>query len=128
MRKAISKRIRQQVYNKYNGHCAYCGCSLAYEDMQVDHIDSVYRAEYDGREADNSIGNYMPSCRSCNFYKGAYSIEQFRSNIENLLIRKLHKDFNYKLLVKYGMIHEDLKPVLFYFEQEESEGRNDNIE
>lgn len=121
MRKAIPKRIRQQVYDKYNGHCAYCGCSLTYEEMQVDHIDSVYRAEYGGREADNSIGNYMPSCRSCNFYKGVYSIEQFRSNIENLLIRKLHRDFNYKLLVKYGMIHEDLKPVLFYFEQAESE-------
>lgn len=125
MRKGIPKRIRQQVYHKYNGHCAYCGCSLEYGDMQVDHIDSVYRAEYEGRETNDSIGNYMPSCRACNFYKGVYSIEQFRSNIENILIRKLHKDFNYKMLVKYGMIHEDLKPVLFYFERAESEKENE---
>lgn len=125
MRKAIPKRIRQQVYHKYNGHCAYCGCSLEYGDMQVDHIDSVYRAEYEGRETNDNIVNYMPSCRACNFYKGVYSIEQFRSNIENILIRKLHKDFNYKMLVNYGMIHEDLKPVLFYFERAESEVDDD---
>ena len=121
MRKAIPKKIRQQVYDKYNGHCAYCGCHLEYKDMQVDHIDSVYRAEYNGKKINNSIENYMPSCRGCNFYKGVFSIEQFRSNIEHLLIRKLHNDFNYKMLIKYGMIHEDLKPVIFYFEKAESE-------
>ena len=117
MRKAIPKKIRQQVYEKYNGHCAYCGCELEYKDMQVDHIDSVYRAEHNGREIDDYIKNYMPSCRACNFYKGVYSIEQFRHNIKHLLIGKLHRDFNYKMLVKYGMIHEDFKPVRFYFEE-----------
>ena len=122
MRKAIPKKIRQQVYDKYNGHCAYCGCELEYKDMQVDHIVSVYKAEYNGREADNSIVNYNPSCRACNFYKGTLSLEQFRENIQHMLIGKLHKDFNYKMLVKYGMIHEDFKPVRFYFEgQAESE-------
>lgn len=32
--------VREEVYSKYNGHCAYCGCRLEYKDMQVDHIDS----------------------------------------------------------------------------------------
>lgn len=32
-RKAIPKRIRMTVYQKCNGHCAYCGCSLEYKDM-----------------------------------------------------------------------------------------------
>lgn len=27
-RKNLTKQQRQQVYNKYNGHCAYCGCEL----------------------------------------------------------------------------------------------------
>ena len=107
MRKAIPKNIRQQVYEKYNGHCAYCGCKLEYKDMQVDHIESIYKAEYNSREAANTIENYMPSCRSCNFYKGVYSIDQ------------LHKDFNYKMLIKYGMIQEDFKPVQFYFEKKD---------
>jgi len=117
MRKAIPKKIRLQVYEKYDGHCAYCGCGLEYKDMQVDHIDPVYRAYYEGRETDNSIENYNPACRACNFYKGVYSVEKFRSNIEHMLIGKLRKDFNYKMLVKYGMIKEDFKPIQFYFER-----------
>ena len=38
MRKPIPKSVRKQVYAKYNGHCAYCGCELEYKDMQVDHV------------------------------------------------------------------------------------------
>ena len=30
---AFSKRVREKVYQKYNGHCAYCGCELQYKDM-----------------------------------------------------------------------------------------------
>lgn len=41
-RKPIPQEIRRQVYEKCNGHCAYCGCELKYEDMQVDHKESVY--------------------------------------------------------------------------------------
>lgn len=39
--KPISKRIRELVYAKYNGHCAYCGSEITLKDMQVDHIKSV---------------------------------------------------------------------------------------
>lgn len=28
MRKQIPKSVRKQVYQKYNGHCAYCGCEI----------------------------------------------------------------------------------------------------
>lgn len=38
--KPIPKAIRQQVYEKFGGHCAYCGAPLAYRDMQVDHIEA----------------------------------------------------------------------------------------
>lgn len=39
---AISKEIRQKVYDMYNGHCAYCGCQLELKDMQIDHIKPKY--------------------------------------------------------------------------------------
>lgn len=39
----ISKKIREIVYKKYNGHCAYCGCKIEYKDMQIDHIVPKYR-------------------------------------------------------------------------------------
>ena len=116
-RKTIPKKIRQIVYDKYYGHCAYCGIKLEMKDMQVDHIDPVYRAYYDHREVDESIDNYNPACRACNFYKSTWSLEKFRDNIRYMLIGKLRKDFNYKMLVKYGMIKEDFKPVRFYFEE-----------
>lgn len=40
-RKAIPKKVRELVYKKYGGHCAYCGCKLEYKDMQVDHIEDI---------------------------------------------------------------------------------------
>lgn len=34
--KKIPKKTRLAVYEKCNHRCAYCGCDLKYEDMQVD--------------------------------------------------------------------------------------------
>ena len=30
--------MRQRVYDKYDGHCAYCGREIKMSEMQVDHI------------------------------------------------------------------------------------------
>lgn len=115
----FSKLVREKVYQKYNGHCAYCGCELQYKDMQVDHIESRYKAEYRGKEVDNSIDNLNPSCRACNFYKGEKSIEVFRRDIINTLLPNLKKNFNFRLALKYGLVAEkEVKPVCFYYEQE----------
>lgn len=111
-RKSISKHIRLKVYQKYNGHCAYCGCQLALKDMQVDHIYSVYR--YNGA---NDIENYNPACRMCNFYKSTMPIEDFKKQLGKLTSR-LEKTFIYRLAKKYGLIQEVEKPVKFYFEKE----------
>lgn len=34
----MKKQQRIAAYEKYNGHCAYCGEEIPYEKMQVDHI------------------------------------------------------------------------------------------
>lgn len=36
-RRRLGKSERQEVYQKCNGHCAYCGMGIDYKDMQVDH-------------------------------------------------------------------------------------------
>lgn len=118
-RKPIPKKVREQVYQKYNGHCAYCGCELEYKDMQVDHIESVWSSEWHNKNHDNSIDNLMPSCRMCNYYKGVYTIEQFRNNLKDTLMRNVRLPFDYRLALKYGLVKEDIKPVEFYFEKEE---------
>lgn len=78
-RKTIPKAVRQQVYDSLNGHCGYCGCKITYKEMQVDHIEAVYLHEEElnaGQAQEiNSIENYMPACRMCNFYKSTMSVE-----------------------------------------------------
>ena len=29
---------RRDIYNKYEGHCAYCGKKIDFDDMTIDHI------------------------------------------------------------------------------------------
>lgn len=125
-RKPIPKKVREAVYKMYDGHCAYCGCELEMKDMQADHVESVYRNwfnQYNGTALSvnelNSLSNFMPACRACNFYKGTSSIDTFREHLTTMLYRNLADNFNYKLLKKYGMIKEDIKPVVFYFEKQE---------
>lgn len=116
-RKPISKNLRQQVYEKYNGHCAYCGCELEMKDMQVDHIFSVAKAKWKKDEIDlNHIDNLMPSCRSCNYYKDTCSIDTFRKNLKTLMER-VKKPFIYRLAEKYDMVEEKMWDGSFYFEK-----------
>lgn len=111
--KRIPQKIRLQVYNKYNGHCAYCGCRLEYKDMQVDHIESVY-----AHNGGDTLANYMPSCRQCNFYKSTFSLEDYRKRLQTVNIR-LRKQFLYNLAIKYRMVTEHNEPIRFYFEKME---------
>ena len=118
-RKSIPKEIRQQVYDKYHGHCAYCGCKLEYKDMQVDHLDSVYRAEAEGRTASDDIENFMPACRMCNFYKGTATIEELRKKLLTFQAVYFQESFNTRLALKYGMMTMGKWDGKFYFEKEE---------
>lgn len=110
-RKPIPKAIRIQVHEKYNGHCAYCGCELAYKDMQVDHVVSKY-----WHNGADELSNYMPACRQCNFYKSSMTLERFREQLQTMTDR-LKKEYIYKLSLKYGLVEEHNEPVVFYFEK-----------
>lgn len=136
--KQISKQIRQQVYDKYGGHCAYCGRKLTLKEMQVDHVYSVYHAELNekGKAVDvddikgdleslkekaahvNDIDNLMPACRQCNFYKGAMDIETFRNQLETTLLGNTIKTFQFRLAERYGLVQATPHHVRFYFEKE----------
>lgn len=37
------KRIRELVYSKYGGHCAYCGKKIDIKEMQIDHFVPILR-------------------------------------------------------------------------------------
>ena len=110
---AISKAIRKKVYEKYNGRCAYCGREIRYEDMQVDHF--VAKKGWNESGTDD-ISNLMPSCRMCNHYKRANTLETFRIYIQEIP-RKLRNNYIYKVGVAYGNVIENEKPIEFYFEK-----------
>ena len=117
---AFSKAIRQAVYDKYNGRCAYCGREIAYKDMQVDHF--VAKRGWNESGSDD-ISNLMPSCRMCNHYKRANSLETFRYYIQEIP-RKLRENYIYKVGVVYGNVLERKKPIVFFFERNGNEEKS----
>jgi uncharacterized protein (TIGR02646 family) len=116
---AINKKIREIVYQKYNGHCAYCGREISYKDMQVDHFKPLRTLEPDNKNA-NDISNLMPACRMCNHYKRANSLGMFRRYIFEIP-RKLRNNYIYKIGVAYGNVIENEKEIEFFFERVEKE-------
>ena len=127
-RKQISKSVRKRVYEKYNGHCAYCGKEINYKDMQVDHIIPIAHSCYGPREqaekvhkmfedeSINGIDNLMPACRACNFYKGIYTIDGFRNRIKSELDHTCRQSFQTRLAMQYGIIKYEPWDGKFYFE------------
>lgn len=123
---AISKKKRMIVYAKYGGHCAYCGSSIAYKDMQVDHLKPL-RAYNDEDSGSDDIENLMSACRTCNHYKRANTLETFRRHIQEIP-KKLRQNYIYKVGIKYGNVADEEIPIVFYFEKVEARknGGSDN--
>ncbi len=114
---SFSKKTRELVYNKTNGHCAYCGCKLP-ERWHVDHVEPAIRdlktGEYD-KSLDN-IDNLLPSCPSCNIIKSSQPLELFRNEIENMYNSVANGTF--KVAERYGIVKREQKKIVFYFEKE----------
>lgn len=110
-RKKLNKKERMLIYEKCNGHCAYCGCDLKFSEMQVDHIMPLRRNGAD------SIENMLPACRKCNHYKSTYTLEEFRELLDTLHGRMLQRNANYNTLVRFGIVSISTSPIQFYFEK-----------
>ncbi len=114
----LTKTDRIEVYNKYNGHCAYCGKVIEFKDMQVDHIMPQWR--YKGAQAIedsvNDMDNLNPSCRRCNHYKRGALFEEFRGMMKSLHER-IRKIYICKGAEDYGIIEIKTFDGRFYFEK-----------
>jgi 5-methylcytosine-specific restriction endonuclease McrA len=115
----MNKEIREVVYNKFGGRCAYCGNHIEYKDMQVDHLVPIRRGVPDNRlyeeRGKDEVSNYMPSCRMCNFYKQENSLEDFRLKIKQMLDYK--HTFATRFALRYGILTEHEWDGNFYFEK-----------
>ena len=125
------KELRQKVYEKYDGHCAYCGKKISIKDMQMDHIkpawhnvsqeqlDKLAESENIRRieKGNNDIENLNPSCRQCNFRKGTRGLEEFRKELELQAKRIIKYSFQVRQSLDYGLLEYHDHPVRFYFEK-----------
>lgn len=119
----IKKTKRVEIWNKFGQRCAYCGCVLEYNKMQVDHIAPIFRGSsqkeldyYSITKGTNKIHNLNPSCGSCNSSKSTFTIEQWRSEIEKKTNRIRRDVSTFRILERFGIIKVIKSEVNFYFE------------
>jgi uncharacterized protein (TIGR02646 family) len=102
--------IRQTVFDKFDGHCAYCGKEITLKEMQVEHF--IPR----NMGGTNNFVNLFPSCRRCNFYKHTLMLGEFRKLIQTLKNR-VSNQFIVKIAIDYGILKLNEWDGLFYFEK-----------
>jgi 5-methylcytosine-specific restriction endonuclease McrA len=99
---AVSKKIRQAIYERYGGLCAYTGKPLG-EDWQIDHIHPVCKHRWDGlADCPDRIENLAPTIKIINHYKRAMDLEQWRGYMLTFhtRLKKLPKKTIRKLTIK----------------------------
>lgn len=106
---SFPEETRKKVYEKFDGHCAYCGREITLEEMQVDHVQPIRNGGTD------DFKNLFPSCQICNHYKGSMDLEELRAYMETLHER-ISRKYMIKLGINLGIV--DIKPFdgIFYFE------------
>lgn len=112
-RKKISEADIARVFEKTNGHCAYCGKDLkrGSQKIEIDHAFPIY---YGG---DNSIRNLLLSCPQCNNFKHSFSIEELRNELLKQIDRARRYSVNFRFAEKYGLIEIKENKIEFYFEK-----------
>lgn len=121
---------RKAVYDKFNGHCAYCGKKITLIEMQIDHIypkraKNIMQEGYTTNEWAkdwpksgniNGFDNLNPACRRCNHYKRDYFLEGFR-RLMLTLHERIEKQYINKVAIDYGIITVEPWDGKFYFER-----------
>lgn len=121
---------RNKVYLKYDKKCAYCGKDIEYKEMQIDHIfpqtrkhwlksDKTKEIEKLNFNDINDFKNLNPSCRRCNHYKRALTLDEYR-NLLLTLHERIEKQYIDKVAIDYGIIILNPFDGKFYFEKIEN--------
>lgn len=106
-RTPIPKEIRHTVRHMFGECCAYCGEELRVRGWHVDHVIPLSAGGID------DPCNYFPSCATCNTFKNAFSLEQFRTILEE----QTYKRAAFVLAERFGQITSHPKKIEFWFEK-----------
>lgn len=77
-RDTISEKLRQQVYAKTGGVCAYCG-------DRAEHVDHIIPFSKGGRTV---LSNLAPACVACNLTAHDYLAENFEAKRQYILNKR----------------------------------------
>ncbi len=130
----LTKAQREELKQKFDGHCSYCGVELGAR-WQADHLIPVerevvwYKCEKsrtmksksgDMRKPEHDhLDNMMPSCVKCNNDKSSETLENWRRIIKQR-IKTLNTDpkyASYQKAKRYGLVVETDIEVIFFFEK-----------
>ncbi len=95
---------REEVYNKYEGHCGICGQFVPYSVFTIDHIVPLSKG------GTNKISNLQCACRSCNTLKQDILSEDLNNKLLEILtyyMRQHPKDHSIWKQIK--KIHKEIK-------------------
>jgi len=125
----LTPEQRQSVWDKSNGLCWYCGDVLPKKGWNADHLKpigrrSAYNRHTGKRKAtgklrhpeNDVIENLVPSCATCNSWKGNMSIESFRKVLTNLSNTILNHA-NVRMAKRYGIVEIEPQKIVFWFEK-----------
>lgn len=114
---------RQQVLDKFQSKCGYCGKDINLKSMQIDHIIPKCQVNKNNYETINGLDNLMPSCRSCNHYKRGDNLEQFRYKISTLH-KRVCSHYIGKVAIDYKIVEIEPFKNKFYFETYDNQNEN----
>lgn len=113
--KLHSKENRMKIYNKCEGHCAYCGMRLSYKQFTIDHVIPLSSG------GSNHQDNLLPACVYCNRLKASMTLPEFRKELLKKLTEDLQRKEIYQRASLVGLIDVRNKSFLrFYFEKRPS--------
>lgn len=116
----FSRAVRREIFEKFNGCCAYCGQPLQLTNFQIDHIEPL--------PINHKSHNLNPSCRYCNFFKSNLSLEDFRNKIALTSFMAQFKSPHLELLYRYDLIQFNTRSVVFYFEKSDHQRQSCGME
>lgn len=111
MREPIKAAVRREVVSRFGGRCGYCG--ELHDRLHVDHIRPIQRG------GTNETSNLMPACQSCNIFKSAFNLEEFREQLGCQVAHGRRYSVNFRMAERFGLISVLPKVnLLFYFERQ----------
>ena len=109
------KEQKLAVFNKYNGHCAYCGQAIKLNGFEIDHIEALYRNDEWG--GSDTFENMNPACRKCNRSKSTFTIEKWRKQLYHKVTMLNRDSAVYNMAKRFGLVKETDAVIQFYYER-----------